>query len=151
MIALIQRVKSCSIKINHKAHSATGIGLLVFIGIENGDINKDINFIAHKIINLRIFNDKNKKMNYSVTDIDGEIMVVSQFTLCADTTKGLRPSFIKAMPIHQALGTYNQFLDCIKGKYKNIKSGIFQTDMLINSINDGPVTLILRSNAIESN
>ena len=151
MIAVIQRVKSCSITINNTIHSNIESGVLVFIGIENGDINEDINFIANKIINMRIFNDNYQKMNYSVADISGDIMVVSQFTLCADATKGLRPSFIKAMPIKHALNTYNKFLDCMNRKHNNIQSGVFQADMLINSVNDGPVTLIVRSNTIASN
>ena len=151
MIAVIQRVKSCTVTSNNIAQTKSGGGLLVYLGIEKNDIDEDINFIVHKIINLRIFNDKKKKMNYSVADINGDIMVVSQFTLCADVNKGLRPSFIKSMSIDQARNTYNVFLENMKKKYKNIYSGIFQANMLVDSINDGPVTLILRSNIVEAN
>lgn len=148
MIAVIQRVKSCSITINNKIHSSIGCGILAFIGIECGDSIKDINFIAHKIINLRIFKDNMKKMNYSVTDIGGEIMVVSQFTICADITKGLRPSFTKAMPINNAKTVYSQFINYMEDKYSNVQSGVFQEDMLISSINDGPVTFIVKSSNV---
>ncbi len=151
MIALVQRVKSCAITNNNAIYTQAGAGLLVYIGIEDNDSGDDINFIVHKIINLRIFNDKNKKMNYSVSDINGDIMIVSQFTLCADVNKGLRPSFIKAMPIDEARSTYNILLDKMEKKYKNTYSGIFQADMLVDSINDGPVTMIIRSNTVESN
>ena len=151
MIALIQRVKSCTVTNNNTTSITIGPGLLVYIGIEKNDSDDDINFIVHKIINLRIFNDKNKKMNYSVADINGDIMIVSQFTLCADVNKGLRPSFTKAMPIDEARNTYNILLDEMEKKYKNVYSGIFQADMLVDSINDGPVTMIIRSNAVEAN
>ena len=145
MIAVIQRVKSCSITINNKIHSSIGCGILVFIGIECGDSIKDINFIAHKIINLRIFNDNHGKMNLSVLDINAEIMIVSQFTLCGDIKKGNRPSYINAMDADPAKKVYDSFIDYIKGCYSKIKSGTFQEDMDINLINDGPVTLIIRS------
>ena len=150
MIAVIQRVKSCSISIANTIHAQSGQGLLVYIGIEIDDSEDDINFIAHKIINLRIFNDNNKKMNYSVHDIDGDIMVVSQFTLCANLEKGMRPSFTNAMCIDNALIIYNQFVEYMKLQFQNIHCGIFQSEMLVDSINDGPASFILRSN-LESN
>ena len=120
-------------------------GLLVFMGIESSDSHKDIKYITQKLIKLRIFNDSNGKMNLSVRDIDGDMMIVSQFTLCGNTRKGNRPSYINAMKPDKAEMLYNDFLDDITRDYSKIKTGVFQADMDITLINDGPVTLIIRS------
>ena len=145
MIAIIQRVKSCNVKINNLKTASIEKGILVFLGIERNDDISDIKYCTNKIINLRIFNDTNDKMNLSVKDINGEVMVVSQFTLCGKTDKGSRPSYISAMNINLARDLYNKFLDYMEQCYYNIKSGTFQAHMTINLINDGPVTLIVRS------
>ena len=146
MIALIQRVKSCSVIINNLSISSIQKGMLVFIGIEAVDTNADIKYIIQKLLKLRIFNDDNDTMNLSIQDIDGESMLVSQFTLCGNTTKGNRPSYIKAMDANLAKVLYNDLINDFKNYYKKIKTGTFQTEMDINLVNDGPVTLILRSN-----
>ena len=150
MIAILQRVDSCKIMINDEIHSKSGRGLLAYVGLEINDSDSDVNFIAHKIINLRIFNDNRNKMNYSVKDIDGDIMVVRQFTLCANLERGLRPSFTNAMPIDSAAIIFKQFVEYIALEYKYVYSGIFQSEMLVDAVNNGPSTFIIRSN-IESN
>ena len=99
MIAVVQRVNSCLVNVDNKDSSSIGVGMLVLLGIEDGDGFDDIKYCAKKLINLRIFNDNHDKMNLSVVDINAEIMIVSQFTLCADVNKGLRPSFIKELSV----------------------------------------------------
>ena len=146
MIAVVQRVNSCTIRIENHDNITIDKGLLVLLGIESNDTDKDIKYCAKKIINLRIFNDNQGKMNLSVKDINAEVMVVSQFTLCGDTQKGNRPSYISAMSANMARELYNQFLDHISEIYDHVKSGIFQADMNILLENAGPVTLTIRSN-----
>ena len=145
LIGVIQRVKSCNVSIGGKITSSIQKGLLVLLGIEDGDNQNDIKYITHKIIKLRIFNDRQGRMNFSVDDVEGSIMVVSQFTLCGDVKKGNRPSYINAMEANPAKNAYDTFIGYIKGCYPRIESGTFQADMNINLINDGPVTLIIRS------
>ena len=130
---------------NNAIYTQAGSGLLVYIGIEDNDSDDDINFIVHKIINLRIFNDNHGKMNLSVVDINAEIMIVSQFTLCGNTKKGNRPSYMSAMDVELAKTLYDKFLDYMNKCYSKVKSGIFQADMNIKLENNGPVTLIIRS------
>jgi len=146
LIAVIQRVVSCSVSIENTIHSKINNGILVLLGIENEDNFDTIKYIVHKIIKLRIFDDTQGKMNLSVNDIGGSIMVASQFTLCGATKKGNRPSYVKAMPPEQSRPLYNSFVDYIKSCYSKVESGIFQADMNISLVNDGPVTLIVRSN-----
>jgi len=144
MRAVIQRVKSSKVEINKKIYSSISEGLLIFIGIEETDNIDDIEWLANKIINLRIFNDSEGKMNLSVIDIYGELMVVSQFTLHAYIKKGNRPSFIRAASPNIAIPLYEKFifeLEKISGK--NIKSGIFGANMSVSLINDGPVTILI--------
>ncbi len=145
MIAVVQRVNSCVVKIKNKENCSIGKGILVLLGIEDGDGVNDIKYCVKKLINLRIFNDNNGKMNLSTMDIDAEIMVVSQFTLCGNTKKGNRPSYVSAMDVNLAKKLYNKFLDYMNQCYSKVKSGTFQADMNINLENDGPVTLIIRS------
>ena len=145
MIAITQRVKLCSVAIDNEIHSKINKGILILLGIENKDNFDTIKYIVHKIIKLRIFDDSQGKMNLSVNDVDGSIMIVSQFTLCGDTKKGNRPSYIKAMPPKQSKPLYNSFIDYIKSCYPKVESGIFQANMDISLVNDGPVTLIVRS------
>ena len=145
MIAVVQRVKSCSVEIKDSPSTSINHGMLVFIGIEVEDTDDDIKYITHKLLKLRIFNDDSDKMNLSIEDIDAEIMIVSQFTLCGETRKGNRPSYISAMKVDQARDTYNKFTFYLSGCYSKTKTGTFQADMDIHLVNDGPVTLIVRS------
>ena len=131
--------------IQNRITSGIGNGLLVLLGIEGGDDRDDIKYITHKIIKLRIFDDAQGCMNFSVDDVDGSIMVVSQFTLCGDVKKGNRPSYSNAMDAGSAKGVYDSFIDYIKGCHPKVESGTFQADMNINLVNSGPVTLIIRS------
>lgn len=145
MIAVIQRVKSCDVSVEDSVISSIKTGILVLLGIQNGDNQDDIKYISNKILKMRIFNDNQQHMNLSVGDVDGSIMVVSQFTLCGDVKKGNRPSYINAMDVDLARGVYNSFIDYICGCYSKVESGTFQANMKVNLINDGPVTLIIRS------
>ena len=144
MRAVIQRVSKASVTIDNKIHSQISNGLLVLLGIEDADTAEDIEWLSGKIINLRIFNDENGVMNVSVKDINGDILVVSQFTLHASTKKGNRPSYIKASKPEIAIPLYEKFLQQIKNDLgKNVGAGIFGADMKVDLCNDGPVTIVI--------
>ena len=146
MKAVIQRVSSASVTIDAKIVAEIQTGLLVLIGIEDADNQEDINWLCQKIANLRIFGDENDVMNLSVKDIDGDVIVVSQFTLQASTKKGNRPSYIKAAKPEVAIPLYEQFvkqLDIELGK--KVQTGIFGADMKVALLNDGPVTILIDS------
>ena len=144
MKAVIQRVSSASVTIDGKIKSQIKNGLLIFLGIEIKDTKEDALWLANKISALRIFVDKEGVMNKSVTEIDGEIIVVSQFTLHAKTKKGNRPSYIKAARPKQAIPLYESFKEDLSVAIgKEVKSGEFGTNMEVSLINDGPVTLII--------
>ncbi len=147
MRAVIQRVDEAIVEVNNREVSKIGKGLLVFLGIGKGDDNKDFDYICRKIVELRIFEDCNSKFNLSVKDINGEVLIVSQFTLYGDCRKGRRPSFDKAENVDKSLSIYNNFIDYFKKKYSDIslKQGIFQAHMKIKLINDGPVTFLIDS------
>ena len=146
MRAIIQRVKKASVEVDNSIVSSINEGLVVLLGIENEDNENDIDWISSKITRLRIFNDHNKVMNNSVIDVNGEIIVVSQFTLHASTKKGNRPSYIKAAKSEFALKLYEKFLIHIGEKINNnLKSGIFGAEMLVKIENDGPVTIFIDS------
>lgn len=145
MIALIQRVSNASVEVSSKTVSSIGKGLLVFIGIEKGDTDEDIEYLVRKISQLRVFEDGSGKLNYSVKDINGEILVVSQFTLLADCTKGNRPSFEKAEAPQRARELYEKFIEKLKISGVSVASGIFGASMKVNLTNDGPVTIIIDS------
>ena len=145
MIAVIQRVTSCDVVIDKKPTSSINHGILVLLGIEKDDNLDDIKYISKKILKMRIFNDNQKNMNFSVQDVDGSIMIVSQFTLCANVKKGNRPSYIGAMPINEARNIYNAFVDYMTEQHSKIESGVFQADMEVKLVNDGPVTISIRS------
>ena len=146
MRALIQRVKKGSVEVDNRIVSNINQGIVLFIGIENSDDENDINWISQKVSQLRIFDDKKKIMNKSLIDIDGEILIISQFTLHALTKKGNRPSYIKAAKSEYAINIYNDFLKEISKKLsKTPKSGIFGADMLVKIENDGPVTIFMDS------
>lgn len=148
MISLIQRVRYAKVHINNKIHAEIQQGILLLLGLEKIDSDFDVKQIEttiDKIIHYRIFNDTEQKMNLSVKDIDGSILIVSQFTLAAETNKGLRPGFSTALAPNLAEDLYNKILDIFKSKYPNrIQSGIFGADMQIELINDGPATFLIK-------
>ena len=146
MKAVIQRVSKASVKVDNKVISSIKNGLVILLGICNDDNISDIEWISKKIVNLRIFNDEQDIMNRSIVDINGEIIVVSQFTLMASTKKGNRPSYIKAAKPEIAIPLYEQFVRQIEIDFnKQVGTGIFGADMKIELINDGPVTIIIDS------
>ena len=143
MIGLIQRVKRASVTIDNKLYSNIDSGILVLFGVEKGDVKEKADRIADKISKLRIFEDENGKMNKSVTDISGEILVVSQFTLAGNCSKGTRPSFDNAEEPQKANEMYEYFIEQLKQKGLLVKTGVFGAMMDVELINDGPVTFIL--------
>tara|TARA_X000001036_G_C20685794_1_gene807564 strand:- start:254 stop:697 length:444 start_codon:yes stop_codon:yes gene_type:complete len=145
MIAIVQRVSSAKVSINNKKYNKINKGLLVLLGVSKDDSIKDINYLIHKITKLRIFNDNMDKMNLSICDINGDIMVISQFTLLANVKKGMRPSFINAAEPQLAIKWYNLFIDKLSETNLNIKTGKFGAMMDINLVNEGPATFILDS------
>ena len=146
MRVVIQRVSKASVVINSDEICNIKNGLLILLGIELNDSDEDIVWLTKKIINLRIFSDENGKMNHSVTDVSGEIIVVSQFTLHAKTKKGNRPSYINAAKPELAIPLYEKFTDFLrKESGLNVYTGKFGADMKVSLINDGPVTIILDS------
>ncbi|MBU4261822.1 MAG: D-tyrosyl-tRNA(Tyr) deacylase [Proteobacteria bacterium] len=145
MRAVVQLVKKASVTIEKKTSGAIGPGLLVLLGVARSDTIKDVEYMVDKILNLRIFPDKEGKMNLSVRDIGGEILVVSQFTLFGDCRKGRRPSYSHAAPPEAADQLYRSFVASM-GKYLRVATGTFQAMMEVELINDGPVTLLIDSN-----
>ncbi len=146
MKVVIQRVSSASVIIADKIVAEIQKGLLVLIGIEDADNQEDTDWLVAKIVNLRIFNDENQVMNLSVKDIDGEIIVVSQFTLHASTKKGNRPSYIKASKPEIAIPIYENFVKKLRFELgKQIQTGVFGADMKVSLVNDGPVTIVIDS------
>ena len=146
MKAVIQRVTKASVTIDKKIHSAINDGLLVLLGIEDADTAEDVEWLSGKIVNLRIFNDENGVMNVSVKDSNGDILVVSQFTLHASTKKGNRPSYIKASKPEFAIPMYEKFvLQLNNDLTRQVHTGIFAADMKVELLNDGPVTIVIDS------
>ena len=146
MKIVTQRVACADVKIENKIQSQISNGLLILIGIEETDEKSDADYLIQKTAGLRIFNDQHSKMNLTVNDINGEILVISQFTLHANTKKGNRPSFIKAAKPERAIPLYNYFLTQLNGQLQTeVKSGVFGADMKVSLINDGPVTIIIDS------
>jgi D-tyrosyl-tRNA(Tyr) deacylase len=146
MRAVIQRVSQASVTIENKVHSSIKQGLLVLLGVEDADDESDADWLVQKIVNMRIFPDADGKMNLSVKELNGELLVVSQFTLHASTKKGNRPSFIKAARPDKAIPLYENFLKKLSAENgKGCKAGVFGADMKVELINDGPVTIIIDS------
>lgn len=145
MIAVLQRVRHASVAVDTTRVATIGQGLLVFVGIAKGDSDQDEAVLVEKILHLRIFSDKAGKMNYSLQDIQGELLLVSQFTLLANTRKGRRPSFESAALPDEARARYEHMLTTFKQKNISVQGGIFGADMLITLENDGPVTILLDS------
>ena len=147
MIAVIQRCASSSVKIDNKKISEIAYGLMVLLGICIDDKEKDAEYVVKKIQTLRIFNDKNEKMNLSIKDVKGSILVVSQFTLCANIKKGSRPSFINAAPPLIGKRLYDYFISYLKDTGVEVRTGKFGADMNVELINQGPATFIIDSDA----
>ena len=144
MRVVIQRVSKASVTIDNKIYSQINNGLLVLLGIEDGDTGEDIEWLSGKIVNLRIFNDENGVMNVPIKDIDGDILVVSQFTLHASTKKGNRPSYIKASKPEFAIPMYEKFIQQLSNDLgKTVGTGEFGADMKVELLNDGPVTIVI--------
>lgn len=144
MIAVIQRVSEASVTIDSKIKGAIDKGLLVLLGITDSDHDEDIEWLVRKIINLRIFNDDDGKMNLSLTDVTGDVLLISQFTLQASTKKGNRPSYIKAARPEVAIPIYEKFIATLETDLgKAIQTGEFGADMKVRLLNDGPVTIVI--------
>lgn len=145
MRAVIQRVESASVKIHSQLISKIGKGILVFIGVGKEDTDKDADYVATKIIGLRIFEDSEGKMNLSLTDIDGQALIVSQFTLFGDCHKGKRPSFESAADVKKAKALYDYLVEKCRQDNLVIGKGVFRENMQVNLVNDGPVTILIDS------
>jgi len=144
MRAVIQRVTEASCKVNGEITGAIGLGFLVLLGIEGADTDDDLLWLAQKITNLRVFSDENGLMNKALADVDGGILLITQFTLFAQTKKGNRPSFIRAARPDKAIPMYEKMINVMGGLIsKKIEAGIFGADMKISLLNDGPVTIIM--------
>lgn len=143
MKALIQRVKRASVTIERKLYSKIDEGLLVFLGVQKGDTQENADKLAQKLVNLRIFEDENEKMNLSLKDVNGQMLVVSQFTLCGDCKKGTRPSFDNAELPQKANQLYEYFVTQIKAQGIETQTGSFAAMMEVELINDGPVTFMI--------
>ena len=146
MIAVIQRVRKASVTIDNTLYSSIANGLLILLGVGSNDTENDVKWMVQKISNLRIFSDPEGKMNLSLKDINGEVLVVSQFTLFANTKKGNRPSFTEAARPDLAIPLYESFIQNLQENLgKPVKTGQFGADMKVELLNDGPVTIILDS------
>ncbi len=145
MIVLLQRIKEGKVTIGGEEISRTGPGLCLFLGVAKGDTKENANYLVEKSVNLRIFEDKTGRFNRSLLEVDGQVLVVSEFTLYGDCTKGRRPSFSQAGPPQEAEVLYNYFVQKLKDLGLKVATGRFQAKMDVSLINDGPVTLILNS------
>lgn len=146
MRIVIQRVSQAQVKVKGELMGYIGLGLLVLLGIGSEDNQSDLKWLVNKLLNLRIFNDKNRVMNLSLLDINGELMVISQFTLMAATKKGNRPSYIHAAQNEVALPIYEQFILLAEQKLgRKVSKGVFGSDMKVTLTNDGPVTIVIDS------
>nr|WP_294929768.1 D-aminoacyl-tRNA deacylase [uncultured Flavobacterium sp.] len=146
MKVVLQRVSQASVTVDSKIVADIQKGLLVLVGIEDADTQEDIDWLVGKIIKMRIFGDENDVMNCSVQDVDGDIIVVSQFTLHASTKKGNRPSYIKASKPEFAIPMYENFVNSLEKEFnKKVQTGIFGADMKVSLLNDGPVTILIDS------
>lgn len=143
MKLVIQRVSEAKVEVNNETVGKIGQGFLVLFGVGEGDTKEKAEYLAEKLCNLRVFRDENDKMNLSIKDINGELLIVSQFTLYADCKRGNRPSFVNAALPDKANELYEYFIDICKKEVKNVQNGIFGADMKVTLVNDGPVTIIL--------
>ncbi len=146
MRIVVQRVSEASVRIEDRIVGSISKGLLVLVGVETIDSQSDADYLIQKLINLRIFNDTEGKMNLSIQDVSGELLTISQFTLQASTKKGNRPSYIRAARPEQAIPLYTYFIDQVQQELKTkVQTGEFGADMKVSLVNDGPVTIILDS------
>lgn len=148
MRAVVQRVLKGSVTVKGETISEIGQGLVVLLGVGQGDKEEDAKYLAGKIVNLRIFEDEEEKMNLSLKDKGGEVLAVSQFTLYGDCRKGRRPSFVEAAPPAEADKLYQSFVQDLKNEGIKVSTGIFQEHMVVNIQNDGPVTIMLDSSKL---
>ena len=149
MIAVIQRVQNSNVSINGAIHGECSHGLMILLGVAKGDTEEDAKLLATKISKLRIFCDPNGKMNLSVKDVDGEVLVVSQFTLLANYKKGNRPDYFGAAEPSIAIPLYEHFVELMRREVKHVGTGVFGADMQVNILNDGPVTIVMDSNLLK--
>lgn len=149
MIAVIQRVKNASVSIDGRVNGECSEGLMILLGVAKDDTEDDAKLLSAKIAKLRIFCDENGKMNLSVKDIDGEALIVSQFTLLANYKKGNRPDYFGAGSPDHANKLYSYFVDLMKCELKHVGTGIFGADMQVSILNDGPVTIVMDSNQLK--
>ncbi len=147
MRALVQRVSNASVAVEDAVHSSIERGMLIFLGVATGDVEEDARYLARRCSDLRIFEDSDGKLNLSVKDTGGSVLAVSQFTLCADTKKGNRPSFHEAAMPEIAEALYNQFTASLRAELGEgrVATGVFRAKMQVHLVNDGPVTLMLES------
>ena len=146
MKLVVQRVKYASVKVDGEIKGEINQGFLVLLGVKKGDTEKDLEYCVKKLVGLRVFEDQDGKMNLSIKDINGEFLIISQFTLYGDTKKGNRPSFIMAEEPDKANDMYEKFLEEVKKESsKKVEKGIFGADMKVELLNDGPVTILIES------
>ena len=143
MRVLVQRCEKAKVTVDNKIVGSIDKGLMILVGFTEGDNSKNIDYLVDKVINLRIFDDENGIMNKSLIDISGSILSISQFTLYADTTRGRRPSYIKALSGSEATNLYDEFNKKLKDKNIHVETGIFGAEMKVDFINDGPITIML--------
>ncbi|HHF08293.1 MAG TPA: D-tyrosyl-tRNA(Tyr) deacylase, partial [Kosmotoga arenicorallina] len=144
MRAVVQRVSQAAVKVDGTVVSKIGHGVLLLLGVQTGDTENDLRWMLDKVLNLRIFEDEQGKMNLSLKEVNGQLLVVSQFTLLGDARKGRRPSFTEAAPPELAKAYFEKFVD-LASKEIDVKSGVFQAHMEVQLVNDGPVTILLDS------
>ncbi len=148
MRAVIQRVLESSVTVEGEVVGAIGKGIMVLLGVEEGDTEKEVQYMADKILGLRIFEDADGKMNHSIQEVAGELLAVSQFTLMGDARKGRRPSYSNAARPEEANRLYELFVNSVREKGTKVETGVFQADMQVALVNDGPVTILLDSQKV---
>ena len=148
MIAVIQRVLDAKVQINNSEERSITNGLVILLGVNKDDVEKDVTYLADKIIGLRIFNDQNNKMNHSLLDINGSVLIISQFTLCGDIRKGRRPNFLSAANPSKGRSMYNNFIQRFKQNDLNVVNGEFGAHMDVSLVNNGPVTFVIDTNDV---
>ena len=145
MRVVIQRVKNASVEIDNKVNGKINTGFLVLLGIASTDTKQDVDYLVKKVVNLRVFSDENDKMNLALKDINGELLVISQFTLYGNCREGNRPSFIEAAKPDVAIPLYEYFVEECRKQISVVETGVFGADMKVSLLNDGPVTIIIES------
>ena len=145
MLIVLQRVLKASVNIDNSAYSSIEKGFVALVGFQPDDNENDLSFMVRKILRIRIFDDENGALNQSISDINGDILLVPNFTLAADTTRGNRPGFSTAMPPSDAKVMFEKFVDDVSSLHANVSSGLFGADMQVSLINDGPITISLAS------